>query len=368
MASGAPHPAALTIPTITALVRAATREFCWGLRATSREVARWRALAMRIPDDTLRHDALDGLGCKRPHIYGSALFCTVPRARSPDLLRLLAAYNILGDFLDTVHERGAHAGFRNGMQLQGALIEALDPSSPISDHYRYHPWTDDGGYMRALIDECRRGFVSLPSHETIAPLIAAHGAEMVSALAFNHEPQSAERVAVLQAWAESNPLVGVDLHWFERTASASSWVPVLALLALAAEPGLSEQDAAIAMAAYTPWVACASALLDSYADIEDDGATGAHSYVAYYDTDELMAERLAEIVSNSLRGVASIRDGSRHLVIVGCMVAMYLSKDRQRTSANKARTARIVSAGGPLLGALMPIVRAWRTLYGLRAS
>jgi tetraprenyl-beta-curcumene synthase len=323
---------------------------------------------MRIPDKRLRHDAVDGLDHKRPHIYGSALFCTVPQARSPDLLRLLVAYNILGDFLDTVHERGAHAGLRNGMQLQSALIEALDPSLPISDHYRYHPWTDDGGYMRALIDACRHGFVSLPSHETITPLLAVHGAEMVTALVLNHEPQTVERVAVLQAWAEANPLEGVDLNWFERTASASSWVPVLPLLALAAEPGLSEQDAASTIAAYMPWVSVASALLDSYADFEDDRASGAHSYVAYYETDELMAERLAEIVTNSLRGVASIRDGSRHLVIVGCMIAMYLSKDRQRTSANKARTATIVSAGGPLVEVLMPIVRAWRRLYGLRAS
>lgn len=360
------HPAAFT--TIAALARAATRELCWGLRATSREVVRWRSFASRIPDDTLRHDALAALDRKRPHIYGSALFWTVPHARSPDLLRLLVAYDILGDFLDEIDERVAHAGIRNGMQLQSALTEALDPSLPISDHYRYHPWRDDGGYMRALVDACRHGFISLPSHETVAPLLSAHAAEMVPALALNHEPQIAKRIAALQAWAEANPLEGVQLNWFERVAVASSWVPVLPLLALAAEPGLSEHEAVIAMAGYTPWVSCASALLDSYADIEDDGASGTHSYVAYYETDEQMTERLADVVTNSLRGVAAIRDGSGHLVIVGCMIAMYLSKDRQRTPANMAQTARIIHAGGPLVGVLMPIVRAWRTIYGLRAS
>jgi len=85
-------------------------------RAT-REVAHWRALASRIPDDTFRHDALDSLNRKRPHIYGCALFSTLPSTRSPDLLRLLVAYDILGDFLDIASERGAHEGLRNGMQL-----------------------------------------------------------------------------------------------------------------------------------------------------------------------------------------------------------------------------------------------------------
>ena len=75
---------------------------------------------------------------------------TLPRARNRRLLRLLVAYQIIWDFLDSVSERGASAGQANGRQLHLALIDALDPSRPLSDYYLHNPWREDGGYLNAL--------------------------------------------------------------------------------------------------------------------------------------------------------------------------------------------------------------------------
>ncbi len=99
-----------------ALGVATTRELLWGLSAVSREVKHWRTLASSIPDITLRHAALGALARKRGNIDGAALFWILPRRRSPQLLRLLVAYEVMADFLDTVSEDGADAGISNGRQ------------------------------------------------------------------------------------------------------------------------------------------------------------------------------------------------------------------------------------------------------------
>ncbi len=67
------------------------------------------------------------LSSKRASTDGAALFWTLPDGRSPNLLRLLVAFEVMADFLDNVSERGVQAGPANGIQLHVALSEALDP-------------------------------------------------------------------------------------------------------------------------------------------------------------------------------------------------------------------------------------------------
>src|ERR1700722_431100 len=135
---------------LTALVSGAVRELLWGLPAVSAEIEACTSLARTIPALPIREDALSSIERKRGHADGAALFWILPRRRDPELLRLLGAYQTIWDFLDTVNEHGSGAGTDNGLQLHTALVEALDPALPISDYYRYHPWREDGGYLRRL--------------------------------------------------------------------------------------------------------------------------------------------------------------------------------------------------------------------------
>jgi hypothetical protein len=50
------------------------------------------------------------------------------------------------------------------------------------------------------------------------------------------------------------------------------------------------------------------------------------------------------------------------------MVALYLSKDSAQASHRRAQTRSLVRAGGSLTRLLLPILRAWRTMYGLRST
>jgi tetraprenyl-beta-curcumene synthase len=350
----APH----TLRQVWALLTAATRELLWGLPAVSRELDGWRSRAQTIPDAPLRADALGSIAHKRDHAEGAALFWTLPRRRDLRLLALLVAYQTAWDFLDDVSEHGASAGERNGRQLHLALSEALDPSASISDYYRHHPCRHDGGYLRALVHACREGCATLPSYSRVRAPIAT-GVARCSVQRLNHDPDPQRRDAALREWAAREFPGEQALEWFELTAAASAFTPH-PLLALAAQPSCDRDDVARVNGAHFPWVSLAIAMLDSYADRLEDRASGSHSYISHYPSGEAALERLREIVARAAHEARAPRDGPRHVVIVGCMIAMYLSKDSAGTPAMRESSRSLARAGGSLTRLALPIVRAWR--------
>jgi tetraprenyl-beta-curcumene synthase len=348
---------------LRALVAATTRELVWGRAAVSREIRRWRTAAEQIPDPAIKDDALDVLERKRGNTDGAALFWTLTRRRDVGLLRLLVAHEMIWDFLDNVSERGAHVGQHNGRQLHLAIVESLDPAPPISDYYRYHPWQDDGGYLRALVEACRRGVERLPSYP-IVRATAIREARRAAVQSINHELEPGRRDSELRAWAHSEYPGRQSVRWFELSAAASASLVIHALLALAATSHASEREVADTYAVYFPWVSLAVVMLDSYADQRDDAAEVAHSYFAHYASDAQAVERLRESIVQSARGALRLPNGERHAVVVACMVAMYLSKDAARSPELRVTTRELARAGGSLTCALLPILRAWRVRYG----
>ncbi len=342
-----------------ALLRAMAWELGWGLRAVSAELARWRERATAIPDLRLRADALHALDAKRGHTDGAALFWTLPPRRDERLLRLLVTYEVIYDYLDNVSERGASEGVRDGRQLFSALADALDPERPRRDPYRDHPWRDDGGYLDALIEACRAGCRHLPAFEVVRPFLELETSH-APVLALNHELDAARRNTALRTWAGAELPDRDGLRWYERTAAASQSVVVFALLALAADPDVTAADAAATYRAYFPWFAYAVTMLDSFVDQAEDAREGAHSYVAHYPHPELVVERLRESVEHAARRQLSLPYGERHTVLLGCMIAMYLSKDSARTLGLRDSSERVAQAGGSLTALLLPILRLWR--------
>jgi tetraprenyl-beta-curcumene synthase len=344
------------------LGRAITRELLWGLRAVSGEIDRWRAYARKIPDEPIRQDALDVLERKRTHAYGAALFSTLPRRRSGDLLRLLVAYELIWDTLDNLSESAAAHGQTDGHQLHLAIVEAIDPSAPISDYYRQHPWHDDGGYLCSLVETCQQSCIALPCYPCVREL-ALREASRAQVLALNHDPDCARRDAALQRWVAHEYPCERRASWWEISGAASAPLTIHALLALAAGPACSEHEVARTYAAYFPWLSAATTMLDSYVDQLEDIDNGDHSYVAHYADPESAARGIRALISRSVVEACSLRDGHKHAVIAAAMIAMYLSKDAARTPQLRAGTYSFIRAGGSLTRLLLPILRAWRIAY-----
>lgn len=342
-----------------ALGAVAGRELSWVLPNVSRQVERWQGLAARIPDAEIRADATSTLVEERFNTEGAALFATLPRRRNDGLLRLLANFQIMVDYLDTVSERPCADMVANGSQLHRALAEALDPGGPISDYYRYHPWQDDGGYLRTIVEACREECERLPSFDDVRPYVLPE-AMRLEVCAINHQLDPAARDADLEAWVQREFPNVVGFHTFEISAAATSSLTVHALLALAAEAACSPHELDATRAAYFPWVSLMSTMLDSYADLVEDLRTGSHSYIDHYGGFDEAIERIQEIVSGSLHLASRLPRGRRHALIVTGMLAMYLTEKSTQCPSMRTTSRRIMEAGGSLPWLIRPILQIWR--------
>jgi tetraprenyl-beta-curcumene synthase len=303
---------------------------------------------------------------KRVNIDGAALFCILSSSRDPRLLRLLVAYQILWDFLDSMNERGVGRGTVNGRQLHLALVDALDPALPFSDYYRYHPWCEDGSYLRLLVSFCRRECALLPSYDAVRPLVLRE-ANHAQVLAINHEPDPSERDTELRRWATREFPTECCASWFELTAAASAGLTIFALLAAATKTHVSVAALEQVRRAYSPWISATATMLDSYVDRSEDETNGEHSYVGHYPP-TLTALRVGELLRRATLEAAALSDGERHVLIVASMAAMYLSNDRARTAAMRNDARTVIRAGEPLVGLLLPVLRLWRVAYAQRSS
>jgi cytochrome P450 len=305
-----------------------------------------------------REEAIQAIADKRDNIEGASLFALLPKKRNRRLLRLLVAYQILWDYLDSVSERGACAGQANGRQLHRALVEALDPDAPVSDYYRHHPWRGDSGYLVSLAIACRRICAELPCYRDVRTTMLG-SVERCAIQSINHEPDAYLRTVALKRWSEREFGDEHALTWFELTAAAGAFMPHV-LLALAAEPTCECQAVRAVHSAYFPWVSLVISMLDSYVDRVADAMSDGHSYLSYYDSDEIAMERLGAMIARIVRNASSLPNGARHAFLVEGIVAMYLSTGEVNTPASRETTRMLAQASGSLTKTLLPLARVWR--------
>jgi hypothetical protein len=177
----------------------------------------------------------------------------------------------------------------------------------------------------------------------------------------------AKRKAALRDWARHEFPEPNELSWFELAAGASACLPVLPLLALAAEPHGSREIDLQTRRAYF-WLSTTGTMLDSYVDVQEDAANHRYGFINHYPTLDLATQRIGEIVWRSVTQTRSLPNGHRHTVITGCMIAMYLSKDSARGPPFTATSEHLLQAGGSLAKLLLPILRTWRILYQQRSA
>jgi tetraprenyl-beta-curcumene synthase len=324
----------------------------------------WQRQASAIEAAPLRADAAQTFESKRGNSAGAAIFSGLPGRRSEPLLNVLIAVQVIADFLDDAHER--HPTAANG-RLYQALVDAVSPDLPLTDYYAKHPWRDDSGYLNALVEASRAACRELPSFSMVQATLGREATRAARAMRLNHTPDPIQRDRALRLWAERNlPQTG-DWHWFELTGAASGQMVILALLALAAKPGLREEEVAATYDAYWPTVPLLVAMLDSYVDHERDLASGAHRYISHYGNLEDAVERVTEVIGRATK-VVDLPDGHRHAVIVCCMITFYLASESVRGPALRPHTERMIHAGGSLSRVLAPVLRLWRIAYGQRSS
>jgi tetraprenyl-beta-curcumene synthase len=327
-------------------------------------IARWRRLARRIPDPTLRQLALEALA-KRGNIEGAAAFAAfVPRARRGEATLATSAFQSAYNLLDMLGEQPSDDPVRDGRRLHEGLVYALDPAATRLDWYEHHPQREDGGYLDVLLRECRDAFAALPSHVLTGPPARAAAARIVAFQSLNLSESQGEHTG-LEQWAREATPAGSELQWWETAAAAGSSLGVHALIAAAAEPRLGAAEVTALERAYFPWIGGLHSLLDNLIDKHEDEAAGHRSLVEYYGP-QRAAQRMRWLAEQALRVARDLPHERRHIVILAAMIGNYLSTPEAHSPELKPVSDSVLGTVGALEKPTMLVFKLRRLPTQLR--
>ena len=347
-------------------------------------IVRWRARARRIPDPVLRQLALDALD-KRGNIEGAAAFAAfVPLARRAAATRATSAFQAAYNLLDMLGEQPSPNPVLDGRRLHEALVYAVTPRGTTAPHgsevssldadssgadpprtegpraldwYEHHPQRNDGGYLNALIEECRDAFAALPSHLLVAASAQAAAARIVSFQSLNLSKSQGEHTG-LEQWARAATPPGAGLQWWETAAAAGSSLGVHVLIAAAAEPRLDASEVSALAHAYFPWIGGLHSLLDNLIDKHEDEAAGHRSLIEYYGPEQA-AQRMRWIAEQALDKAGELPHSRRHIVILAAMIGNYLATP-------EAHSAELKPIGDSVLATVDALRRPTMLVFELR--
>ncbi len=263
------------------------------------------------------------------------------------------------DYLDTLGEQPSEEPLANGLALHEALPEAVTPGATHSDWYRLHPQRQDGGFLAALVATCQQEVATLPSTQAVLVTTQRAARRCGEGQSYTHAAISRrDGTRLLELWASQ--LEGREEYfWWELAAASSSSVAIHALIAAAATPETSTEEADLIDGAYFPSISALTVLLDDLIDHERDATSGEHNYLNYYPNVEKAAERFAFIASRGKAATANLRRRQLHAAILTGVGGFYLSSPAAKRDYARPIRVRMLETLG---AAVYPILVAMRVL------
>jgi tetraprenyl-beta-curcumene synthase len=269
------------------------------------------------------------------------------------------------DYADTLAEQTSDDPQADAIALHTAMLDALLPDAVLGGYYKHHPSDSDGGYLTSLIERCHVTIAQLPAYIPVAEMARAHAQRIVDYQArINHEPERGH--VAFATWARTETLDGTNLYWWETGAACGSSLALLALLAAAADSGMTHAEATAVEAVYWPWAGALHTLLDNLIDRAEDVATQQHNLIDHYRNQEEMTERLGLLACETVKRAERV--APHHRLILAGMVALYLSDDQAWTTFVRPASERILEATGTLVKPALLLLRARRLAQARRSS
>jgi tetraprenyl-beta-curcumene synthase len=349
----------------------AARRYWFGVFPVARSTQRrLLARAEAIPDPRLRADALASHRDKGANSEGlAALAVLAPRGHRAEVVSSLVSYQLILDYLDGVSERPGPDPLANGLKLHRAFEVALDPEAAEGDYYSLAVACEDGGYLAELIRTCREPLLDLPSYPAAREALLRQARLCRESQALNHALRFTAVEAELDEWsARTAAEAGLEpgFEWWELiAAAAASSLCVGALLALAANPNVGEEDARRVESAYFPWASGLNALLDSLVDLDEDPEGASH--LRRYESWEQATERLRTIALGARRRVAELPDGRLHEAVLAAMGSLYLIHEEAWHPGREPVSLAVYGALGPLARPALAVHLMRRPRRGRRA-
>ncbi|MFS8544160.1 MAG: tetraprenyl-beta-curcumene synthase family protein [Limnochordales bacterium] len=323
------------------------RRIAWEvLPAVEAELARWKQRIGHIPNPELRRQAWASITSKRFHCEGGSVFAALRPQWAPTLVRLIVALQTISDYLDNLCDRSVSMDEADFRQLHHAMLDAVDDTRPLHDYYALHPNRDDGGYLQALVAECRTCLRRLPAYPVVRDRVRRLVGLYNDLQVYKHGPLE-RREPALAAWFHARAGPWRDLYWWEFAAACGSTLAVFALFAAAAHPGLTPAAAAQLEEAYFPWICGLHILLDYLIDQAEDAAGGDLNLVSYYPSAAQRRQRLVRFVREARARAQGLPDREFHETIVQGLPGLYLSDGKVPQQRLEGLALTLLCAGGP---------------------
>jgi tetraprenyl-beta-curcumene synthase len=322
-----------------------TRFLVWIFPEVERELKRWRQRLTMAGDPELRQQGLASISKKRFHAQGGGVYALLAVGSGNHLVSFIVAFQTISDYLDNLCDRTGCLETAVFRQLHLAYLDALDPFGDVNDYYRLFPYGDDGGYLSALVQQCRQVLSQLPSWHLVRDAALRLARLYCDLQVFKHTfPDRREQL--LQNWAAVEDGAQYGLNWWEFAAASGSTLGIFALCAAAADPGLTPGVADQLFTGYFPWITGLHILLDYFIDQAEDEAGADLNFVSYYAGGEQCRERLLLFLQRALNCAATLPDPWFHTTIVRGLPAFYLSDPKVGAQGLDATANVLLAAGG----------------------
>jgi tetraprenyl-beta-curcumene synthase len=330
----------------------------------SRELALWQEPAAAIPDRELRKLAVSKQREEHFNAEVAATLATLsPRADRRAVAQAIVALELLFDYLDGRTERPSSDPVGEGERLFMPLTRALVPATPGGEPEARLDGPD-AAYLNALSDRVRERVLTLPA-------IALVKAEAVAACTRCAQAQIRLHAVgtlgdrQLREWAESEGFES-GLGWREYAAgSASSVLAVHALIAAAADPSTSVEDARRIDAAYLA-IAAVISMLDSLVDHERDVAAGQPTFLPLFSDREEFASTIRALLREALARAKEAPRPEHHTMTLAGVVA-YWTSDPTRDVRASAIVQLLRAELSPTIWPALGVMGLWRAAKRTRA-
>lgn len=305
----------------------------------------WKLRCREGGDEMLAKQAADSLRLKRFHAQGGSVYSLYPGTNQKEVLPFIVALQTISDYLDNLCDRAGVQKEEAFRQLHLSMLDAVDPDRPLQDYYTEYPYRHDGGYLPALVAECRSRIAGLPSYGLVLPYVKKYVGLYSDMQVYKHlHPEIREEK--LSYWAREHLSGTPGLTCWEFSAAAGSTLGVFVMTAAAADPPLTAREAACLDRAYFPWICGLHILLDYHIDAEEDRGTNDLNYTAYYaDSDECL-DRLRMFLKRSLEACSDLPWPGFHVTVIKGLLALYLSDPKALSPRYAPGNRELVRLGG----------------------
>lgn len=344
---------------------AAVRYWLTVLPVARAELRRLRRRAKRIPDRTLRQLALGVYESDWASLEGVAAFAVFAHpSRRAGVARLLVRFQSIYQYTDVLMEQANRSPAANARQLHAAVVAAVQPRSRHVDYYAHTDCGDDGGYLVELVNSCRILLGELPHYSAVKAAVVGQARRIVLYQSHINLAERSDHPGIA-AWAKRAAPAAARARWWELAAASGSSLAMLALLAAAADPALTERHVRIVEALYWPWMGALHTLLDSLVDRTEDALTGQNNLLDHYPSPCEMADRMEYLTRETASRARAA--GVEHRLILAGVVSLYLSDPQAWEPYARATSERVLMALGAMAGPAMLLLRTHRLAHRLQA-